>query len=158
MTAITDSTGIKGCFRLQLEEDGEIVGDSGWHENAITNPGFRLYLTEVFASSSNSLRISHIALGTGTQPGAAATTLDGEITENANMRGAVTRASNGSTRVDYTATFASDVRTNTYPISNIGLFQQSNTNTGTIFAGNTYTSSQWAANQAVNVTYSITFA
>ena len=27
-------------FRLQIEEDGKIVGDSGWHENLITNLGF----------------------------------------------------------------------------------------------------------------------
>jgi hypothetical protein len=43
-----------------------------------------------------------------------------------------------------------------YNISNIGLFNSSST--GTLFAGNTYASSSCASNQAVNITYDITFS
>jgi hypothetical protein len=60
-----------------------------------------------------------------------------------------------------TATFASanSFITATASISNIGLFQTSGPTTasGTLYAGNTYTSSSLATNQNVNATYTITF-
>lgn len=153
-----DGVKIRGFFRVQLQEEDRIVGDSDWVENQVTNDGILEYLVSTLGAIAGSKQVSHVALGTGTVPGAAATTLANEITENASMRKSVTAASNGSTRVDFTATFNSDLRTDPYTIQNIGLFQQSNTNTATLFAGNTYATSQWATNQAVNVTYSITFS
>lgn len=151
---------IKGIYRLQIDEGGEIVGDSGWMENAVTNEGFRDYLARSLGAISSSKQITHAALGTGTAPGASATTLDGEVTHNASSRDAVSAATSSSSKaVTFTGTFASadSHNTTTVNISNIGLFQQSNTNTGTIFAGNTYASSSWATNQSVNYTYTISF-
>ena len=155
---ITDGLKIRGVFRLQLEEDGRIVGDSGWKDNAFTNEGKKEFALGCLAGLAGSSQVSHVAVGTGTQPGAAATSLDGEMNHGAGSRKAVSASSNGSTRADFFATFASSDSHNTAAIniSNIGLFGVSNVAAGSIFAGNTYTSSSWATNQNLNVTYGIT--
>ncbi len=150
---------VRGFFRLQIEEDGEIIGESGWHENVVTDEGKRDYLARLLGAIASSKQITFAAVGTGTAPGAAATTLDGEMTHAAGSRDGVAASTSGSTAVRFLGTFASanSHNTTTLNISNIGLFQQSNTNTGTIFAGATYASSSWATNQSVNYTYDITF-
>lgn len=156
-----DGIKIKGSYHLQLLEDGDIVGDSGWLDNTVVNDGFNDYICQLMAASAGSKRVSHVALGTGTAPGATATTLEGEITHAAGSRAAVTAAtSSNSKKLRFTATFASSDSfvTAAATIQNIGLFQQSNTNTATIFAGNTYTTSQLNTNQNVNVTYDIDFS
>lgn len=144
---------IRGFYRVQLDEDGKIVGDSGWLENQITDSGVRYYLAYSLGNIGGSLYVSHAALGSGTVPASNATTLDGEVVK----RASVSAASSGSTAVQFTATFSSTASfvTNTQNISNIGLFNSSST--GTLFAGNTYNSSSCATNQNVNVTYTITF-
>lgn len=158
---VKDSVKVKGSFRLQIDEQGKIVGDSGWVRNTVVNDGFNDYICRLMANVANSKRVSHAALGTGTAPGATATTLNGEITHAAGSRAAVTAAtSSNSKKVRYTATFdsANSFITAQVTIQNIGLFQQSNTNTATILAGNTYTTSALATNQNVNVTYDLDFA
>ena len=115
----------------------------------------------MFASSAGSSRIDYAALGTGGAPGAGDTLLAGEVTHAAGSRDQVTKTtSSDSKAVRYTGTFASanSHNTTTVNISNIGLFQQSNTNTATIFAGASYNSSSWASNQSVNYTYDISFS
>ncbi len=43
-----ESVGVRGFFRVRIvEESGEIVGDSGWQANQITNLGFNQYLVSV---------------------------------------------------------------------------------------------------------------
>lgn len=161
MTAIaTEGLKVRGFFRLQIEEDGKIVGESGWVENNVTNDGHRDYLARALGALANSKQVSHAALGTGGAPADADTALAGEVTHAAGSRDAVAAATNGSTSVRFTGTFASanSHNTATVNISNIGLFQQSNTNTGTVFAGAAYASSSWATNQSVNYTYDITFS
>jgi hypothetical protein len=142
-------------FRVQINEDGKIVGDSGWKRNEVMNDGFNDFICMVLASSAASKRISHIGLGTGGAPATDASALAGEIGTREAMTGAT---SSSSKTVRYTATFASGWHTitDTQNISNIGLFNSSAA--GAIFAGNTYASSGCASNQAVNVTYDLTFA
>jgi hypothetical protein len=149
---------VRGIFRLQLEKDGMITGDSGWCDNAFTNEGKKEFVLGCFAGLAGSSQVSHVAVGTGTAPGAAATSLDGEMNHGAGSRKAVSASSNASTRADFFATFASSDSHNTAAlnISNIGLFGVSNVAAGSIMAGNTYTSSTWATNQNLNVTYGIT--
>ncbi len=137
-----------------------IVGETD-ETNVVTNLGFNEYLVSTLGAIAGSKQVSHVALGTGGAPAAAATTLTGEITDRTNSRSGVTSATSSSSKtVRFTATFASsDSRfTTTHNISNIGLFQQSNTNTATLFAGAAYTSSSLATNQNVNVTYDIIFS
>lgn len=146
---------VKGFFRVQIDEDGEIVGDSGWMENQVTNLGFNQYLVSSLGSIAGSKYLSHAALGSGGIPAAADTTLAGEVEK----RQSVTAATSSSSKtLRLTATFASvdSFVTNTQNISNIGLFNTSSG--GTLFAGNTYTSSSCATNQNVNITYDIIFS
>ncbi len=145
---------VRGFFRVAIEEDGKIVGDSGYVENQITNEGKRNYLARTLGALAGSLQVSHVALGTGTVPAAADTSLQGEVV----LRTTVTAATSGSTAVQFTATFSSanSFVTDTRNISNIGLFNSSST--GTLFAGNTYASSSCATNQSVNVTYVVSFS
>ena len=146
---------IKGMYRVQIEEDGKVVGDSGWRENLVTNLGFNQYLVSSLGSIAGSKFLTHAALGSGGAPIAADTTLAGEV----QVRAAVTAATSSSSKtLRLTATFASSDSfvTNTQNISNIGLFNTSSG--GTLFAGNTYTSSSCATNQNVNATYDIIFS
>lgn len=158
MAKVKDTIKLRGFFRVQLTAPNQpdvIVGDSGWVENQITNEGRRM-LVRLLGGISGSSQITHAALGTGTAPGAADTTLNGELGEN--VRASVSAQTNGSTSVSFTGTFNSTANfaTATRNISNIGLFCTSSGGVGTIFAGNTYTSSACATNQNVNFTYTIT--
>ena len=157
--ATKDSVKMRGFFRLQIEDpDGSIVGDSGWNRNTVTNDGKLHYIVRALASSAGSKYLAYAALGEGTAPGAAATSLESEVvgTEGSQIRDAMTLESSGSTALRCTGTFASgdSFVTATEDIANIGLFQSSTG--GTIFAGNTYASSSCAVNQNVNYTYDIT--
>ena len=150
-----DGLKIKGMFRLKITENGKIVGDSGWKQNQITNDGFNDYLCKALGAVSGSKQVSHLALGTGGVPAAAATTLAGEV----QARQSVTAATSSSSKtIRFTGTFSSanSFVTATANISNIGLFNSSST--GTLFAGNTFASSSVATNQNVNSTYDIIFS
>jgi hypothetical protein len=146
---------VKGMFRVQIiDPEKGLVGDSGWKKNQITNLGFNQFLVSALGSIAGSKYVSHVGLGTGTQPAASDTSLQNEV----GTRQAVTAATSSSSKtVRFTATFAAGWHTSAsaFNISNIGLFNSSST--GTLFAGNTYASSSCASNQAVNVTYDIIF-
>jgi hypothetical protein len=150
-----DGIKVRGSYRLKVLEGDKVVGDSGRHENQVVNTGFNDFLCKTLGKMAGSQQIAHVALGTGSEPGATDTSLQGEVTS----RAAVTAAtSSGSKTVRFTATFASSDSfvSASRNISNIGLF--STNSGGSIFAGNTYASSSVATNQAVNVTYDIIFA
>lgn len=155
---IKDHVKIHGFFRVNIEKGGKIVGDSGWQKNQITNLGFLEYLCHTLGGSGGGKTVAFVALGTGTVPGAAAVTLDGEIMAST-QRKSVTYAAVASTTAQFTATFASSASflTAQAAISNIGLFNAITTN-ATLFAGNTYASSSCDTNQNVNVTYQIRFS
>jgi len=156
MDNVQEGLKIRGFSRVQIVEDGKIVGDSGWvGPNQVVNLGFNQYLVMSLGSIAGSKYITHMALGSGSQPGAADTSLDGEVVKRTTVTAA---SSSGSKTLRLTATFASvdSFVTDTQNISNIGLFNTSAA--GTIFAGNTYASSSCATNQAVNATYDIIFA
>jgi len=155
-----DGIKVRGSFRLQLEEDGEIVGDSGWHENQITNVGFLNGIIGSISGLAGSTPITHVAIGTGTAPGAAVTILNGELTHVTSRQTLTAVTSSNSKAVGYRATFASGVSyiTAAANISNIGLYGSVGTAASNLVAGNTYTSSTWATNQNLNVTYVLSFS
>jgi hypothetical protein len=139
---------VHGMFRVNIvNPNGEIVGDSGWRKNAVTDLGFNKFLIMSLGSIAGSLYVSHMALGTGAEPAVADTALDGELVK----RQAVTAATSATTFAS-----ANSFTSATQNISNIGLFNSSST--GSIFAGNTFASSSCATNQSVNCTYDVTFA
>lgn len=150
-----DNLKVQGFFRVNIvDPDGTIKGDSGWKENKVVDLGFQYYLVELMLASAGSLRVTHVALGNGTVPGDAATSLDGEHQK----RQTVTKSVVNSKTAQFVATFDSGLSfvTDTATLANIGLFATSSG--GSMFAGNTYSSSQVATNQNVNVTYQIRFA
>ncbi len=155
-----DGIKVHGFFRLNIVEDSagrpRVVGDSGWVPNTITNLGFNYYLCQLLGNMGSSSQVKFAAIGTGTAPAAAGTALAGEITDVAGCRCAVTPTTvAGSKGVLFAFTLASGVATTTYTIQNVGLFSISNTNSGQIFAGNTYATSQLQSNQAVQGSYQI---
>lgn len=162
MEALQEKVNLRGFFRVNIVNPGkdgkdEIVGDSGWVPNQVTNEGFRNFMARLLGAIAGSSQITHAALGTGGAPAAADTTLAGEQS----VRAAVTAAtSSNSKAVTFTATFDSAVSfvTATKNLSNIGLGATSTAGAATIFCGAAYTSSAVATNQNVNVTYTINFA
>lgn len=150
-----DGVKVRGFFRVQITEDGKgVVGDSGWKQNTVTDIGVQDYLITQLCNGTVSKYVSHMALGTGSAPGVTATTLDGEIYHKSaamptNSRASVSTSIIASHTAQFTAAFASanSFVTASVNISNIGLFNNSLTslaNVGTLFAGNTYTSSSCA--------------
>ena len=136
---VSDGAKVRGFFRLQIRnQDGKVAGDSGWNENTITNDGFNQYLCMTLAGSAGSKSVAYALLGTGTAPGATDTSLNGEITDVAGTRCAVTPTTINSKTVQFAFTLASGVFTTAKTIQNVGLINHSSTATaGTIFAGNT---------------------
>lgn len=160
----SDEKKLRGFFRVQLTEDEngqeKIVGDSGWKENQVTNLGIQDFIVDNLIGNSGGKAVTHMALGTGGAPASNATSLTGEITDAADSRKAVSTSIVSSRTAQFTAAFASSDSfvTASKNISNVGLFETSTTSGGTLFAGNTYTSSSLATNQNVNVTYQIRFS
>jgi hypothetical protein len=154
-----DAVQVKGFFRLNIVEDGEVVGDSGWRENQVVDLGFSHYLVDLLGQGANSKQISRMMLGTGTAPGASATTLPGELNTATYTRTTVSFANTGSKTARFTATFASANShiTAAVTLQNIGIINNT-TSAGTLMAGNTYSTSQWNTNQDINATYEIRFA
>lgn len=155
MTKQKENLKVTGKFRIQIDENGKIVGDSGWKYNQITNLGFNQYLVSTLGAIAGSKQISHMAVGTGGAPAAADTALTGEQA----VRASVTAATSSSSKtVRFTATFSSanSFVTATANLSNVGLFNTSSG--GTLFSGNTYASSSCATNQNLNATYDLIFS
>lgn len=152
---------VRGFFRLQLKEgpDGRLVGDSGWRSNNVTNEGLDNYLTRLLGAQSGSAQISRMMLGTGTAPGDTDTGLDGELNTATYTRTTVSVSVVASSAVEFQATFASANShiTAAVTLQNIGIINDT-TSGGSMFAGNTYTTSQWATNQDCQASYRITFS
>jgi len=155
--AVHEEVKLEGFFRVNIvNPDGSIAGDSGWCKNRAPDQGIRDYLCYAIMANGGSKVISHIALGTGTEPGTGATALEGEV----EVRKTVTTSLVASKTAQFTAQFASvdAFVTTTMTIKNIGLFDTSTQAGGIIMAGNTYATSTVATNQAVNATYQIRFS
>jgi hypothetical protein len=158
--AISDGIGVKGFYRLKLHEnrDGKdvVVGDSGWHENQITNFGYSVCIIGPMVTANSSV-IGYGALGTGAAPASADTALLGEL-GSSNARFAVAGVLTGTKSIQWTGSLNSGVYGATAAINNVGLFVNSTTRVGTIAMGNTYAVSTLQTNQSVSLTYSLTFA
>lgn len=131
---------MKGFARVQLvEKDGKIVGDTGWiGPNQVVDLGFQDYVCKTLAGLAGSKTISHMAIGVGTVPAADATTLQSETS----VRVTTTNSVVASKTLQATCQFAGSSMSNTCTIQNVGLFNTSSG--GTLIAGITYATSQWA--------------
>ena len=157
---------LRGMFRIQITEEGKgVVGDSGWCENQVTNLGINQYLVNHLLGDTGSRKnVTHMALGTGAAPASTDTALAGELTAKSSARKTVSTSVVSSRTAQFVASFNSSddfvgsAVTTSVNIANVGLFETSTTNAGTLFAGNTYASSSCASNQNVVVTYQIRFS
>ena len=157
------SVGVRGFFRINIiDPDGTVVGDSGWTENQVCQPGIQLFLLHLMGASAGSSRPTHVALGSGTDPGYTATNLPddgGAGGTRVSKRAAVTYTNSLSNTARFTATFQSSDNwlAAADTLKNIGLFGTSASTVGTIFAGKSFATSAIATNNNVNVTYDIVF-
>ena len=152
---------MKGFYRLQVKEADKngkmkVVGDTNWLENTVTNYGFdQAVCTQVGGAAG--VAPTHLALGTGTAPGAAATTLEGEIGATSDgTRMVLTTSVVSSKTLRMTGSLNSNIIGAASTIRNIGVFGHSSS--GTVMSGNTYATSQLATNQTCNATYEWRFA
>ncbi len=123
----------------------------GW-PNQVVNLGFQDYIVATIGAIAGSKTASHLAIGTGTVPAAAATSLAGETGTRITSTNTVV----ASKTLQLTCQFAGSQMGGTCTIQNVGIFNTSSG--GTLLAGNTYTTSQWASNQNVNATYQLRFS
>lgn len=149
---------VKGFFRLKIGEEKngktKVVGDSGWVPNTVVNLGFQDYIVKSIGSLSGSKYITHIGIGTGTQPGVSDTSLDGETGAD---RQTTTNSVVSSKTLQCTASWASSDHPGGTPnVQNLGLFNTSSG--GTLCCGQTFSSSAWNSNQAISATYQLRFS
>jgi hypothetical protein len=155
--------GVSGFFRLKIGEpdaNGRVVkvaGDTGFQKNTIVNLGYQYYLVQLLGGISGSSQLTYVALGTGTAPGAADTSLNGELTDAAGCRCAITPSVIASLTLQCAFTLNSNVIVANRTLQNVGLFATSTTSAGSMFAATTYATSQLQTNQAVNGSYQIRF-
>jgi len=147
-----DNCAIKGFFRVQIRDKatGKIVGDSGYIQNQITNYGMEKCFVGGPAGTADTVQIVGAMLGSGAEPAATATSLDGS---NTDYYSTVAETINNSTQAAFSQTFDGTLGAAT--IANVGLFAAS---TGSLICGQTYTASTVATTQDVNLTYNLNYA
>jgi hypothetical protein len=147
-----ESIGVKGFFRVQIvdKKSREIVGDSGYFPNQITNYGLESVIVALPLKCANSLQCSGMMLGSGTAPASDATTLESSNTDYWSSFGQSTVVDSLTAQ----ATQSFDGTLGAATIKNIGLFVAS---TGTVIAGNTFTQSTLTTDQDVNCTYQLRY-
>jgi len=159
MNAVKDRIGLEFFSRIRIgETDPEtgkvkIIGDSGWTgPNQVVNLGFQDYICAAVGGVAGSKQVTHMALGTGTAPGAADTDLAGETGDRKTSDNSVV----SSKTMQATAAWASgDHPGGTPTLQNVGLFNTSAG--GPVCCGNTYATSDWQSNQGVSATYQMRF-
>jgi len=158
MGRVKDSVKVKGFVRFQLVDakTGKVLGQATpWIQNRVVDLGFQDYICASIGAVSvgaTSKQISYMAIGVGTLPAVTDTTLDGETGVRATTSNTVV----SSKTLQMTCQFAGTDMTSTCTIQNVGLFNTSSG--GSMAAGITYATSQWASNQNVNATYQLRFS
>ena len=149
-----ENTRVKGFTRIQITDakTGKVVNDSGWHENTVVNVGFEQYIVGSIGGVGSSKQVSFLAIGTGGAPSATDTTLAGET----GVRVGASNSVISSKTLQCTGQFSGTAMASTCTIQNVALVNTSSG--GTILAGTTYATSQWASNQNVNATYQLRFS
>jgi hypothetical protein len=155
-----DGIKLKGFCHLQILQNGEVVGDSGWKQNLITDNGYLHYLCGLLGNSNVSKQVSRACLGSGSTPAAADTALAGEYpTAGPYSRTTLTYAPINTKTARFTFTFGSaqgHIAAST-TLGNVGLIN-STASAGSIMCGVGFATSQWNTNQDIQATYEIRFA
>ena len=146
---------VRGFARLQLWEKGQVVGDSGWVKNTFTADGKNNYIAGVIGAVSGSHRPSHLVVATqSTAVDSTQTTLVGEHT----IRVALTPSTIATGTLQMTGSYGSAQNDAAKTIGTIGVHFTSTNGAGSLGSGQTFTTSQWATNQDVSMTYQWRFS
>jgi len=144
----TDELKAKGRIRLQVKDPktGEILSDSGWKDNIITNVGKAL-LMALAGNISSPVAVGYLAVGTSSTAVAATdTALNAEITTIGLGRAAATvtqvttTTTNDTLQLQYTWT-----ATGSTTVNEIGIFNNATAGMGTIL-GHALTGAQVLTN------------
>ena len=165
MEAAVAKIGIEGFARIHIKQDGELVGDSGWMKNAITDFGLDECLAQTLLKLVGSKPVGAVALGSGAAPNSTTASLPAVIQDVTNARNTpsksvATHANASGVTCRWHGAFSSDVShfDTSHNISNIGLYDVTLTSDGSVIAGATYTGSVLETNQDVEYTYEWRFA
>jgi hypothetical protein len=156
---------MEGFYRVQIvDPDGKVAGDSGWEHNLITNQ-LTQYISYLLLSSAGSSFISYIALGSSATAAlvTSASSLPGEYAKSlmtsisAKTYTTRTSSTTGDT-IQFQAQFASNslaTGAQSNSLTYVGLYATSAANS--LMCLGTFTSSTFASNQAINVSYNLVF-
>jgi hypothetical protein len=146
---------VRGFLRGQLVNGitGKVEGDTGWIENQLVNFGLNslgCFLASVVGSSG----INYAVMAT---QAVAMNISQVSLSGTTNSVRAVNISTSGTMTVTYTASFASTDLTGSCSVAAAGLMF-TNTGSASLFAGQTFATSQWSNNQNFNLTYQLRFA
>jgi len=150
---------VTGMVRLQvLDSNGNVLQDTGFQKNTITNVAFAVFSGLVGATGSQTA-FSYIAVGTDTTaPAASQTTLGAEIVDSGLARAAATVSRSTTTQTNDTLQFDKTFSvTGSKTVGEVGIFNASSSG---VMAGRKLVSPTIAVvntNQLV-CTYKITFS
>lgn len=149
----TDRIALRGFLRIQKidKKTRQVIGDSGWLQNQITNYGLNSCFVPCPIGAS-SIQAAGLMLGSGgSDPNATDTAL---LSKNTDYYAAFDYSSViGSLTARMSCSFDGTLGAAT--LNNIGIFGHS---TGSLLAGKTFTSSALSTDQDVNCSYEIRYA
>jgi len=158
-----DLVGIRGFMRVQLTDarNGEILGDSGYRKNQVTNHGKDVYIVRSIGGIAANKTVSHLAIATQTTaPAAADTSVQGEFGGRKLLNDTTDTGSNRKLlasvgTLQMIASWAgADLGTDSP--KTIGAIAAFNTSSGgSMLCAATYPTSQWTSDQNVNATYEL---
>ena len=155
---LSDGLGVKGFFRLNILEHKngkpEVVGDSGWVKNTITEQGYQHFIVGPMIGAASSVIATAALASITVSVSSTATALSSELSTG---RFAVAGALSGTKSAYWTGSLNSNTIVSS-AIQGVGLFAASTASAGSMAAGNTFAVSTLLSNQTVALTYSITFA
>lgn len=155
MSRAYETVSLKGFTRVQIvdKKTGQIMGDSNYVQNVVTDGGKQFFIVGCIGNVGNSSIVTHLALATKTNAVAAAdTTIAGETAG----RKSATKSFVSAGTLRCTASWAGTDLGGTATIGSIAMFGTSSS--GTLCAAATYTTSQWTSDQNVNATYDLRFS
>jgi hypothetical protein len=143
---------VKGFFRLQIldKKTRNIVGDSGWTENQITNYGLNSCIVAAPIGAA-SVQAAGLMLGSGTNPASSATALPLSNTDYYSTFAQSSVIDSLTARM----TQSFDGTLGAATLANIGVFAASS---GSLIAGKTFASSALTTDQDINCTYELRYS
>lgn len=150
--------GVKGRFRLEHRRNGELLEDTGWIENTITNVSFAVF-SGLAGATGSQVAFTYLAVGTLATPAPAATqtALAGEITDSGLARAAATVSRVTTTQTNDTLQLVKVwTASGTKTVEEIGVFNDATT--GVMAARGLTTSKALVSGDTLTATYQIKFA